>query len=168
MTKQRFVLKQTLSVKRDNISFGKYSYGRIIINVVVVVFTTFSVKLSQVCIRNQIWRKTRTLDQILYVVWFVYSPVSVFCIFVLQKIILVVQTCNKDPRFGVHGMSHNQLLNLVTKIFIFYQCYISQIAIVVSTLVENLISKNLPSLLPGVRTCDSSITSPALYQYHYQ
>ena len=116
-----------LSVKRDNISFGKYSYGRIIINVVVVVFTTFSVKLSQVCIRNQIWRKTRTLDQILYVVWFVYSPVSVFCIFVLQKIILVVQTCNKDPRFGVHGMSHNQLLNLVTKIFIlfFYQCYIS-------------------------------------------
>ena len=119
MTKYRFVPKQISSVKSDNISFDKYSYGRIIINVVVVVFTTFSVKLSQVCIRNQIWRKTRTLDQILYVVWLVYSPVSVFYIFVLQKIVLVVQTCNKDPRFGVHGMSHNQLLNLVTKIFFF-------------------------------------------------
>ena len=95
------------------------------------LFTTSLIKLSLVCIRNQIWRKRRTLGQILYVVWLIYCSIWISIIIIWQK---NRSTCSdvhdKDSDFGVQqpfkvdawmigwfcqfqGMSHNQLLNSV-------------------------------------------------------
>lgn len=89
------------SKSSDNNTFCKIFYRKI--TTCTVIFTYDILRLA-VCIRNQIWRKTWTLDHIPYVIWLVYSSVWMSVTFVLQRIKSACSdVSNKNFHFGVQS-----------------------------------------------------------------